>query len=211
MFSLPGAVSQVLGAYLNCSESIGSSDWSRAKGRRSRASTEFRMVRSWSRSKPKLPDAGKIRACYWMTCDLGSGAARAAAFRNSLQAANRIPRRDLARRVQALESKVGGDSLLLWSRCALSSRPAASSHHPYRQLSQRELVPRVRTRKDGGWELGNLQLLPGQGRAAGYARLPPSRTAAPSSAPALQFLGSAAPASKGSGEASLLMVARSTP
>ena len=57
-----------------------------------------------------------------------------------------------------------------------------------------------------------LQLImPGQARSAGYARMPPSRTAAPSSAPALQFPGSAAPASKGSGEASLLMVARSTP
>ena len=42
-------------------------------------------------------------------------------------------------------------------RDALSSRPAASSHHPYRQLSQRELVPRVSTRKGGGWKLGNSE------------------------------------------------------
>jgi hypothetical protein len=40
---------------------------------------------------------------------------------------------------------VGGDSLLLWSRC-VEFTAGSSSHHPYRQLSQRELVPHRRGR-----------------------------------------------------------------
>jgi hypothetical protein len=57
-----------------------------------------------------------------------------AAFRNGLKEANRIPRRDSARRVQrdswrdARALRVGGDSL---RRDALSSRPAGSSHRPF--------------------------------------------------------------------------------
>jgi hypothetical protein len=42
-----------------------------------------------------------------------------------------MPRRDSAKRVQRVSC----------GRDARSSRPAASSRHPYRQLSQRELVP----------------------------------------------------------------------
>ena len=105
---------------------------------------------------------------------------------------------------------MGGDSLLLWSRCVEFTAGCIQSPPVSTTLPTR-LVPRVSTQKDGGWELGICSLLPGQGRAAGYARMPPSRTAAPSSAPALQFPGSAAPASKGSGEANRLIVARSTP
>ena len=75
---------------------------------------------------------------------------------------------------------------------------------------------RVSTLEDlkrrGAWELSNFAIITWAGPElldTRGCRL--SGRAAPSSAPALQFLGSAAPASKGSGEASLLMVARSTP
>ena len=50
-------------------------------------------------------------------------ASNVAAFRNGLKEANIMPHRDLGARVQRVSLKgarglrVGGDSLLLWSRC----------------------------------------------------------------------------------------------
>ena len=93
------------------------------------------MLYAPSMSVPSITDRPKSKlspACAGPTpATLQAGTA---AFRNGLKEANRIPRRDSARRVQrdswrdARALRVGGDSL---RRDALSSRPAASSHHPF--------------------------------------------------------------------------------
>ena len=97
----------------------------------------------------------------------------------------------------ARRSKVGGDSLLLWSRC-VEFTAGCIQPPPDRQLSQR-LVPRVSTRKTGGnWgicscclglaELPDVRMRPDQSALARLAELQPAtiqagsnhRSAAPS-------------------------------